>query len=500
MAASTTCPLPERFASSRPHTSPEREIEPAAAEVPDEVEGGDGRTAPCSYRVQRPGEGDVVDVVPGRVGDGTFLAPTRHPAVDEAGVAGEAYVGADAEALRHSGAKAFDETVRLGHEPEDRLASGLGFHVDRDRAPAAVEEIETGVALHPEAGVGDPIHADDVRAHVREHHRAHRPGADPGELDNPETCERTHTRHLLAHSGEWGSYLKLPEPFGSGPRRRSTRLVRTVSSKEGQGGEVRSVGFALTVCAHTVDDEAVVGHREAGVGRDLPLALLDGLVDELRHPAAAHADQVVVMLAGGQLENRRAAVEVVTDDEPGLLELGQHPVHGREANRFSARAKPPVDVLRGDVQVAAVLENFEDPKSRQCRLQPGAFEVGGLHVPFSSERRSRPGRLTPGEGKRKSEIALRMGILLVYTRLPRFPGEANLPAGTSARPAREPPQAGVVAVSDTRWKTRAELAIEFESKTLPKTLPGHAPGRAGGTAVANRTRARPPRRSGPRPG
>ena len=209
-----------RFEQAAHHA--EREVEPAAAEVADEVEGGDGGAAPRADRVQRAGEGDVVDVVPGRVGDGSFLAPARHPAVDEAGVAHEAFVGADAEALRDPGAETFDEAVRLGHEPEHRLAAGLGLHVDGDGAPSPVEEVVARVALHPEPRIRHPVHPDDVRAHVREHHRAHRPRADARQLHDPEACERSHPRHLLLlHPRGLRWYIKLPRADGAGSRTRS---------------------------------------------------------------------------------------------------------------------------------------------------------------------------------------------------------------------------------------------------------------------------------------
>ena len=174
----------------------EGEIEPAPAEVADEIESGDRGAAPRADRVQRTGEGDVVDVVSGRVSDGTFLPPSRHAAVDEPRVAGEAFVGTEAEPFGDAGPEAFDEPLRLGHEAEHGLASGLALHVDGDRAPAAVEEVVARIALHPEAGIRHPVHPNDVRPHVREHHRAHRPGADPRELDDPEAGKRSHPRHL----------------------------------------------------------------------------------------------------------------------------------------------------------------------------------------------------------------------------------------------------------------------------------------------------------------
>ena len=48
---------------------------------------------------------------PARVGERPVLAPAGHAAVDEARVAREADVGAEAEPLHHAGAETLDEHV-----------------------------------------------------------------------------------------------------------------------------------------------------------------------------------------------------------------------------------------------------------------------------------------------------------------------------------------------------------------------------------------------------
>ena len=69
------------------------------------------------------------------------------------------------------------------------------------------------------------------------------------------------------------------------------------------------------------------------------LALLDLRVVELLDAAALQADEVVVVAALVQLEHGLAGLEVVADEQPGLLELRQHAVDRGEADvEASARS------------------------------------------------------------------------------------------------------------------------------------------------------------------
>ena len=115
-----------------------------------------------------------------------------------------------------------------------------------------------------------------------------------------------------------------------------------------------------------------------------------------------------MVLAGRELEDRRAAVEVVADDEPRLFELGEHPIHGCKADRLTGREEGAVHVLRADVQIGALFENLEYAKAGKGRFEPCAPEVGILHEPCSPKRESQWRRVTPEGGDRKSEMRLRM--------------------------------------------------------------------------------------------
>ena len=124
---------------------------------------------------------------------------------------------------------------------------------------------------------------------------------------------------------------------------------------------------------------------EAALARDLELPLLDLRVVELLDASALHADEMVVVLAFVQLEHGLARLEVMADQEAGLLELRQHAIDGGEADVESLGKQQLVDVLGGQVTHLRRLEQVDDLEPRQRRLEAGALEiVGRIHVEASA--------------------------------------------------------------------------------------------------------------------
>jgi hypothetical protein len=89
---------------------------------------------------------------------------------------------------------------------------------------------------------------------------------------------------------------------------------------------------AVRLFAVDVKVEGVLAHLEAALLGDLVLALLDLGVVELLDLAALQADQVVVVLALVQFEDRLAGLEVMPLQQARLLELGQHPIDRGQAD------------------------------------------------------------------------------------------------------------------------------------------------------------------------
>src|SRR5690606_17047211 len=144
--------------------------------------------------------------------------------------------------------------------------------------------------------------------------------------------------------------------------------------------------------------------REAPGSGDLALQALDIGVEEFLDPAAAQADQVVVVVALVEFEDRLAGFEVAALEQAGLLELGQHTVDGRQADLVVLREEFLEDILGAHVALAAGVEDVEGLQARQRVLESCALEFGGFgHVSGRSlvrprrrnlvdrARRSRPG-------------------------------------------------------------------------------------------------------------
>ena len=114
---------------------------------------------------------------------------------------------------------------------------------------------------------------------------------------------------------------------------------------------------------------------EAALARDPDLPLLDLGVVELLDPPALQADEVVVVRALVELEHRLARLEVMADQEPGLLELRQHAIDRGEADVESLGKQHLVDVLGGQVPHLGRLEEVDDLEARQRGLEAGALEI-----------------------------------------------------------------------------------------------------------------------------
>ena len=158
-------------------------VERAAAEIADQVERRHRRFLGAD-RGKRAGDGDVVDVMTGGIGQRAFLAPAGHAAIDEPWIAREHDFRAEAEPLHHAGAKAFDQRIGAGKQVEHLCDRRLVLEVELDHLAAAARD-----RLHALLCT-DAIERDDLSAHVGQHHAGERTGTDAGEFDDAEARER----------------------------------------------------------------------------------------------------------------------------------------------------------------------------------------------------------------------------------------------------------------------------------------------------------------------
>jgi len=121
-----------------------------------------------------------------------------------------------------------------------------------------------------------------------------------------------------------------------------------------------------------VDIEAVIGDLVTGLGGDGALALFDGFIHELIHPAAFHADDMVMMRAFVEFEDRMATFKMVSGHQTRRLELGKHSVDRRQTDVFALIQQRLVDIFGAHVAVGLVaLQEFQDFHPGQRDLQAG---------------------------------------------------------------------------------------------------------------------------------
>ena len=113
-----------------------------------------------------------------------FLAPAGHAAVDEFWVARQHHIGSEPEPLHHAGPKTLDQRVGIGEQVEHLRNRCLVLEVELDDLAAArCDRLQILLGA-------DAVERDDFRAHVRQQHAGERAGADAGEFDDAETCQR----------------------------------------------------------------------------------------------------------------------------------------------------------------------------------------------------------------------------------------------------------------------------------------------------------------------
>jgi hypothetical protein len=189
----------------------EGEQHPAAAEVAEQVERRHRGAVGRADRVQRPGQGDVVDVVAGRTGQGTVLAPAGDPAVDQAGVAGQAGLGPDPEPLGHPGAEPLDQRVGPGGQVEHHPRPVGVLEVDGDPAPSPAEQGRPPWLVSRRA-----VDGQDLGAQVGQEHGAERPRPDRGQLDHPHSLQGTHARIVGSGGADEGGEAWLTSASTTG--------------------------------------------------------------------------------------------------------------------------------------------------------------------------------------------------------------------------------------------------------------------------------------------
>jgi len=94
-------------------------------------------------------------------------------------------IGAEAEPLHHARPIAFDQRVGAPKQRQHLLGAGLVLEIGHDLAPAAHHDAAAQSLL-----LFATRQRDDVGAHICQHHRSERAGAESGELHDADAGQR----------------------------------------------------------------------------------------------------------------------------------------------------------------------------------------------------------------------------------------------------------------------------------------------------------------------
>jgi hypothetical protein len=122
----------------------------------------------------------------------------------------------------------------------------------------------------------------------------------------------------------------------------------------------------------------VICDRETALARDTLLPLFNFFVEKLFDPATIEAYEMVMVRALVQLEHCLAGFKVVSMQQPGLLELREHPVYGRQADIHVFGQQNLVNVLGAQMAHLTILKDIEDFESGQRCLETAGFQLGRI--------------------------------------------------------------------------------------------------------------------------
>jgi len=108
------------------------------------------------------------------------------------------------------------------------------------------------------------------------------------------------------------------------------------------------------------------------------LTFFDFPVIKLFDLAALQTDQMVVMVAMIEFEYGLVAVEVMTDQQARLLELGQHTVDRGKADVLALVRKQSIHFLGSHMALVALLEQIENFQTWQRGFETDALEIGRI--------------------------------------------------------------------------------------------------------------------------
>ena len=176
-----------------------REQHGAATEVGHQVERRHRAAFGSTDGVQGPRQREVVQVVTRGVRERAALPPPGHATVDQPRVARQAGLGAQAQALHHTGAEALDQHVGRAHQAQGGRTALGPTEVERHRAAPALQHVAGRIEQRRLGAAAGPVDAQHVGAQVGQQHAAERRRPHGRELDHAHAAQRTGARARCRH-------------------------------------------------------------------------------------------------------------------------------------------------------------------------------------------------------------------------------------------------------------------------------------------------------------
>ena len=128
----------------------------------------------------------------GHLRHGTVLTPASHASVDKFRIASQTRIGADSQTFGDTGTETFNKCIGLLDKTKNCLDAIGVLEIDPNRATTAIHHVFRRSCWIAAVYLPGAIDADDVGAHVSEHHRREWSWPNTSDLNDSYARERSH--------------------------------------------------------------------------------------------------------------------------------------------------------------------------------------------------------------------------------------------------------------------------------------------------------------------
>lgn len=143
--------------------------------------------------------------------------------------------------------------------------------------------------------------------------------------------------------------------------------------------------WTIGALAMTIENQRVIRQLETEPLGNHPLPPLDVLIAELLDMAALQTQDMVVVRTVIEFKHGVTTLKMVASHQASGLELGEHPVHGRQTEFFAGILQRSKNRLGGQMHATLMLQHVKNLHARQRHFQTRLFEFFGSHAELSRD-------------------------------------------------------------------------------------------------------------------